>query len=144
MRVGVFNSVGGSISVKKRHTSSNILNSVAGIAALAVVLSSPVYGGSFTLVPGDLIVSRSVYEGTASTVTIGQTLPGGGTAIANGSYPNVFQNATVDSSFGVTSPILLDQITTSGAKVNSLNLTAAYPSIVTSFSSKSELALNLT
>ena len=91
--------------------------------------------------PGDLVVSRSVYSGDSTTVTVGQTLPGGGTAIANGAYPNVFQNANVDGSFGVTAPIFLDQLTTSGAKVDTL---AINPSrIVTSFSSKSELSLNL-
>ena len=36
------------------------------------------------------------------------------TAIANGSYPQVFNNVTVDPSFGVTSPLYLKQITPSG------------------------------
>lgn len=94
-----------------------------------------------TFSAGNLVVSRSVYSGDASTVTVGQALPGGGTAIANGAYPNVFQNDKVDGSFGVTAPIFLDQITTAGARVNTL---AINPSrIVTSFPSKSELSLNL-
>ncbi|MCW5312859.1 hypothetical protein GTQ43_03045 [Nostoc sp. KVJ3] len=46
-----------------------------------------------------LIISGSTYAGTASIVTVGQTLPGGGIAIANGTYPDVFKNDTVDSSF---------------------------------------------
>lgn len=41
-----------------------------------------------------LIISGSTYSGTASTVTIGQTLPGGGKAVADGTYPEVF-NITV-------------------------------------------------
>ena len=115
-----------------------------------------------------LVLSRSVYTGTASTVTIGQTLPpgcvagtitlpllAGGTvnvkvkcAVAsdNGEYPNlgdnhnVFNNDGPDGSFGVTSPIFLDNITTRGDLLGTL----AVPSdlIVTSFSSKSELAVN--
>ena len=36
------------------------------------------------------------------------------TAIANGNYPYVFNNDTVDGSFGVTSPLYLKQITPSG------------------------------
>jgi acid phosphatase len=93
---------------------------------------------------GNLLLSHSYYAGNASTVTIGQTLPGGGTAIANGTYPKVFQNNTVDGSFGVTSPLYLDQLTPSGATVSSLNLTAASGNtLVTSFSSKSEGALNV-
>jgi hypothetical protein len=112
--------------------------------------------------PGNLVLSRSVYAGTSTTVTVGQTLPpgcvagnvniplikGGTTpvavacaaAIADGGYPTVFNNDTVDGSFGVTSPIFLDQLTVHGALVNSLAIDPMQ--IVTSFSSKSELALN--
>ncbi|UWZ83541.1 hypothetical protein [Occallatibacter riparius] len=113
--------------------------------------------------PNSLVVSRSVYTGDASTVTVGQTLPpncvpgkvtlpkiGGGTtsvtvtcatATADGSYPTVFNNDGPDGAFGVTSPIFLDNISTEGKLFNTL----AIPSdqIVTSFSSKSELSLNL-
>jgi hypothetical protein len=53
----------------------------------------------------------------------------------------VFANNTVDGSFGVTSPIFLDQITPHGELVNTLPIDPT--EIVTSFSSKSELALNL-
>ncbi len=95
--------------------------------------------------PGNLLVSRSVYTGTAGTVTIGQALPGGGTATANGSYPGVWANEAPDPSFGVTAPIFLDQITTSGTPVSTLALssTAVGTAVSTSFSSKSELSLSL-
>src|SRR5262249_28238755 len=177
-----------------------------------------------TFSPGNLVVSRSVYTGTAGTVTVGSPLPGGGTAVADGSYSraqtitaasalgttvtisvpsvsgfavgqtaiisgittsgyngsfpitavdtvnktfsytassapaspavlgptplayeNVWQNEALDASFGVTSPIFLDQLTTSGTLVGSpLNVTAALGNTLsTSFPSKSELALNL-
>jgi len=118
--------------------------------------------GRFEFQPDTLVLSRSVYAGDASTVTVGQTLPPGcvagnvavpllaggsasvavtcGTATADGMYPTVFNNDTADGSFGVTSPIFLDNITTDGYRIGTL----AIPSdqIVTSFSSKSELALN--
>ena len=98
--------------------------------------------------PGDLIVSYSVYAGTASTIAVGQSLPNsnGAVAVANGSYPNVFNNASVDGNFGILSPILLqdvsapNQITASSAPT--LNVTAA-TGIATSFPSKSELAINI-
>ncbi len=122
--------------------------------------------------PGTLVVSRSVYEGKASTVTIGETLPLGcqggltgltinlptttggttpvtvpcGVASDNGEYPNlhdshnVFNNAASDGSFGVTTPIFLDDITTDGWNLGTLPVPT--DRIVTSFSSKSELALN--
>jgi hypothetical protein len=110
--------------------------------AVAVVLLAPsigvVAGGP---APGNLIVSRSVYTGVASTVTVGAALPGGGIAVKDGTYPGVWDNETPDSSFGVTAPIFLDQMTTAGTVVD----TIAVPTnqMVTSFSSKSELGLNL-
>jgi hypothetical protein len=62
-------------------------------------------------------------------------------AAVDGSYPGVWANETPDASFGVTSPIFLDQMTPDGVVLNSLQVDPAQ--IVTSFSSKSELALNL-
>ncbi len=99
--------------------------------------------------PGNLILSRSVYAGNAATVTVGQALPpvcGSGTsctgkATNDGTYPNVWFNDLVDGSFGITSPIYLDQITTGGDAVNTLAVPTG--ALVTSFPSKSELALNL-
>ncbi|HTB15772.1 MAG TPA: hypothetical protein VK752_29585 [Bryobacteraceae bacterium] len=110
---------------------------------------------------GNLVLSRSVYMGDPSTVVVGEALPPvcpasantaaagacAGKATNNGLYPstssanNVWNNDTVDGSFGVTSPIFLDQLSPAGATLNSF----AIPSnmIVTSFSSKSELGLNL-
>src|SRR5580658_6188364 len=109
----------------------------------------------------NLMLSRSVYMGDPSTVVVGSVLPPvcpasanaasagacGAKATNNGAYPstsssnNVWNNDSVDGSFGVTSPIFLDQLTPSGTTLSSV----AIPSnmIVTSFSSKSELALNL-
>ena len=126
----------------------------------------------FEFRPGTLVLSRSVYEGKASMITIGETLPLGcqggltgltvqvpttttgttpvvvpcGIATDNGEYPNLFDthnvwnNANSDGSFGVTSPIFLDNLTAEGE----LRATLPVPTdqMVTSFSSKSELALN--
>ena len=93
--------------------------------------------------PGNLVVSRSVYKGKASTITVGQTLPGSAKpAVADGTYPGVFANAKADSSFGITSPIYLDQITPWGEKVSTLAIDSKI--LTTSFPSKSEMALNLT
>jgi hypothetical protein len=90
---------------------------------------------------GNIVLSRTVYAGSGSTITVGQQLPGGGTAVADGSFPNVFKNEVPDSSFGLTSPIFLDQFTTGGTPIDT---TAIDPALVTSsFASKSELALNV-
>jgi len=126
--------------------------------ALPGVVCAPLFAQFSGFAPNNLVVSRSAYTGAASTVTIGETLPPvcgtqascTGQAIDNGAFPivgssnNVWNNDSVDGSFGVTSPIFLDQITTGGTLINALALPTSGPSqIVTSFSSKSELALNL-
>jgi len=117
----------------------------------------------FEFKPNTLVVSRSVYAGDTNTVQVGQTLPPGcmpgtvavpllaggttnvtvkcATATADGTYPTVFANNTADGSFGITSPIFLDNLTTDGERIGSLIVPSS--EIVTSFSSKSELALNL-
>ena len=144
---------------------------VAGSVAMAVVMSSiaaaPITNasafspGSGSFVQGNLLVSTSQWQQIPS-ITAGATqLPpncGGtmytsatcGTAVAGGSYPYVFDNDAVDGSFGVTQPIVIDEITPTGAPVDSVTvpnssqsgITSSSDQMVTSFSSKSELALN--
>jgi len=100
------------------------------------------------------VLSRTVYDNNPNNVTVGMTLPpnctgGCGNAIVNGSYPYVCNNVSADANFSVTSKIFLDQSTPAGALINSLEApnssqNARPPNqTVTSFSSKSELALNL-
>jgi hypothetical protein len=100
------------------------------------------------LFPGNLLVSRTVYEGTAGLLTPGSTMlpPGctGSNCVAannNGSYPGVWNNVLADANFGVASPIFLDQLTPDGHYLGTVPVPAQ--DLVTSFSSKSEIALNL-
>ncbi len=111
------------------------------LALVAVLLIPSMVVVAGPPAPGNLIVSRSVYAGTASTITVGQALPGGGTAVKDGTYPGVWDNEGPDSSFGVSAPIFLDEMTTGGTVVNTT--TVPTNQMVTSFSSKSELGLNL-
>jgi hypothetical protein len=147
-----------------------------GVAGTAVgLLADGDHGDSrhFQFKEDGLVLSRSVYEGTAETVTIGETLPRGcaggpngstvvavpltaggttnvtvtcGVATDNGEAPNlsdshnVWNNSSSDGSFGVSSPIFLDNLTTDGWLLGYLRVPS--DQIVTSFSSKSELALN--
>lgn len=112
--------------------------------------------------PGNLVVSRSVYDNNANTIAVGTPLPpncakttvGCGktpaTATNNGLYPSVFNNNLADGSFGITSKIFLDQVTPFGRVINTLEvpnsgqagITSSDDQMVTSFSSKSELALH--
>ncbi|MDQ6776633.1 MAG: hypothetical protein M3071_10560 [Actinomycetota bacterium] len=113
--------------------------------------------GTF-LWPGNLLISRSVYENDPNNIVPGVTLLPAGCAPANcvkattnAAYPFVFNNDTVDSSFGITSKIFLDQLTPWGHRISTLEVPSSAqwgvgPSsdqMVTSFSSKSEIALNL-
>ena len=108
--------------------------------------------------PNNLVVSRSVYDGNAANVTVGQTLPPDCTvsskcvtATTDGSYPFVFNNDAADGSFGITSKILLDEVNPyTGWVLHTLEVpnstqasVAGKDQLVTSFPSKSELALNL-
>jgi hypothetical protein len=107
--------------------------------------------------PGNLLVSRSVYDNNPANVAVGMALPPNCvapncvTATTDGSYPYVWNNESVDASFGITAKIVLDQLKPSGELVNSLEvpnssdhrLSPNKDQMVTSFPSKSEIALNL-
>ena len=111
--------------------------------------------------PNNLVVSRSVYDNKAGNVTVGQVLPpncaltlagcpAGTGAPYDGTYPYVFNNDTYDPNFGITAKIYLDQLSLTGKLVNSLEVPnstkkglSSTDHLVTSFSSKSELGLQL-
>ncbi|HEY6412665.1 MAG TPA: hypothetical protein VIX42_03195 [Edaphobacter sp.] len=116
----------------------------------------------FFFFPGNLVVSRSVYDNNPNNVKVGTILPpncasttGGCSAATgapyNGAYPFVFNNDVYDANFGLTSAIFLDQLTPFGWRINTLEvpnssqrgIKSSSNQLVTSFSSKSELALNL-
>jgi hypothetical protein len=124
-------------------------SAVAGAspAASAKKADTKGFGFGFTpLLPGNLLVSGSDYS-TDHALVAGQTqLPPGCTtgcvtATANGTYPQVFNNVLVDPNFGVTAPIFLQEITPGGFPLGQINVPVN--DLVTSFSSKSEMALNL-
>jgi hypothetical protein len=139
----------------------------ASIASIAL-LSAPFIHAQGSVVepsagmyfyPGNLVVSRSVYDNKADNVKVGAMLPPNcantagpcAPATSNGKYPEVFNNVIPDPSFGITSQIFLDQITPSGFLLDSLEVPNSLlkkvgsesNQLVTSFSSKSEIALNL-
>jgi hypothetical protein len=137
------------------------LSVLAGnIRANAQGFSGSHFGPRF--LPGNLVLSRSVYDNKASNVIVGEALPpncvpanvAAGSCVTaqyKGLYPYVFNNALIDGSFGITSTIYLDELTPLGSMLDTLEvpnslergITADSDQLVTSFSSKSELALNL-
>jgi hypothetical protein len=103
------------------------------------------------LIPGDLLVSTSDYAPAEITAGVTQLPPECGTsaaaspcatAVANGDdFPSVFNNESVDAFFGVATPVFLDELTPWGQPVATIPVPT--DGFDTSFSSKSELALNL-
>jgi hypothetical protein len=149
-------------SVSARSVALRSLSHV--LAPAAAILTFAAFAGvaqAQVLTPGNLVVSRSVYS-NSEAVHVGDILPPGCTgtqggcsagtgAIAGSIYPYVFNNDTYDASFGITSMILLDQIKPNGTLLNTIEVpnstqsgvTRTSNQLVTSFSSKSELALHL-
>jgi hypothetical protein len=85
------------------------------LAPVLTARSDPTPSGPPTFLNENLVVTESVYGGYPSLIVPGTTiLPTGVVAIADGGYPEVFNNATVDSSFGIISPIFLLELTDSG------------------------------
>ena len=102
------------------------------------------------LLPGSLVISSTNYDrsaGALATLAVGTTLPGSATAttaaVAGNDYVNVWNNASVDGSFGATSAIRLTDV-----EPHSGHVFETFPvptdQVVTSFSSKSELGLHFT
>jgi hypothetical protein len=110
--------------------------------------------GGQGLQPGNLLLFTSTYA--TPSITPGSTvLPPGCTAASaaasgtpcstagySGAYPQAFNNDADDGSFGITSPIVLDELDpVSGHLLDTIPVPTS--DLVTSFSSKSEGALNL-
>jgi hypothetical protein len=112
-----------------------LLSSIPSLEVLLAVTSIAVFGAnaradSSFFQPGNLVESRSVYDNNPANVQLGQVLPpncttppgGCGNAIQDGTYPFVWNNDSVDGSFGITSKIFLDQITAAGSLVSTLEV----------------------
>jgi hypothetical protein len=123
----------------------------AGCGALAVAVGASAASATDYIAGDSLLISTTTYQDVgevASLVAGVSQLPGKNagqtsTAASNGSLNTVWNNEAGDPSFGVTSAISLSDLNiNTGAVLASKTLD---PSIVsTSFSSKSELGLNLT
>jgi hypothetical protein len=119
-----------------------------GSAAAFVHVGTAAADDTF-LKPDSLVISSSKYEGwtgAVASLVVGTPLANTDTAttpaVSDNNYVTVWNNDTVDASFGVTSPIYLTVLEPrSGHVLNRLRVPTSQ--VVTSFSSKSELALHL-
>ncbi|HWD09314.1 MAG TPA: hypothetical protein VHA57_09485 [Actinomycetota bacterium] len=146
------------MSGSKRFRRLAVVPAVGSVVALVIQsltgsASAKPSPGAAGLTPGNLVYSSSIFQnGPAIVPGVTQLPPGCApancvTATADGNYPEVFDNALTDGSFGVTSPVYLNEMTTSGSPLGSFEVPNGgidqNQGMVTSFSSKSELALNL-
>lgn len=123
--------------------------SIGGCSLAALICAGAAQGE--TLINGDsLLISTTTYQdvGAVAGLVAGQSkLPGAkagltSTAVSDGSLNTVWNNASGDSSFGVTSAITLSDLNIhTGATLGSLQIDPSQ--VVTSFPSKSELDLNI-
>ena len=128
------------------------LLSTAAVLAISAAAAGSANAATF-IDGGTLIVSSTTYAnvGQVATLTPNTTkqLPGknAGQSVkptSTGAYATVFNNKSVDPSFGVTSAITLTDVNVTnhpGAVRHTLNIDPAF--VATSFSSKSELSLNV-
>jgi hypothetical protein len=123
---------------------------VTGCGVFGLVTSSGVAAADQPfLLPNSLVISSTTYDasqGALASLAVGTPIPDTATAttpaVAGNNYVDVWNNASVDGSFGVTSAIqLLDINPHSGHVFNTLSVPAGQ--VVTSFSSKSELGLHV-
>lgn len=118
---------------------------IVGCSAVAIsVAASQAHAGN--LINGNsLLVTTTNYEdvGQVAGLVTGVTNIPGGVANAGGDVNSVWNNSSVDGQFGVTSPLTLLDLNTSTAKVLASE-TLNTSQVVSSFSSKSELGLNIT
>lgn len=125
-------------------------------AALTGLISLPAHAQLLGGNVGDLLVSSTNYfdpsfsTGAALPISTGATaVAGSGFCTTSNCSGNVWNNASVDGNFGTSSDIILQSVNaTTGAVNGTVNVTSLAASqglnLVTSFASKSELALNVT
>jgi hypothetical protein len=124
-------------------------STVLGAALFGLADPTPASADQQFLKHGSLLISSSTYDktrGPVATLKVGTTLPNKATAttqaVAGNDYVNVWNNASVDGSFGVTSAIQLTDVDLSNGKVFR-TMQVPTDQVVTSFSSKSELGLHV-
>jgi hypothetical protein len=135
-----------------------LVGPVAIFAGSSTANADPGKGhGHTSFKPGDLLVTTGVWSTDASIAAGTTQLPPNcatanpafvtcGTAVAPGTYPLVFNNDGPDPSFGVTQPVVLDEIQPGNGDLVTSVTVPDDPNngdfLTTSFSSKSELSPN--
>jgi hypothetical protein len=136
---------------KGRHTHSRARLVTAGvvtasaITTITALASAPAVTArafpTHPFTPGSVVIASSEYPAQGNPVVqLGQPLPSGAAAVSDGKYPEVWNNDGPDGSFAVATPITLTDVTSVGNQINKTSVPT--DQVTTSFSSKSELAIN--
>ncbi len=104
---------------RRRPRARTIQTVVAAVSVLALLAAvSATAAPSFPthpFVPGSVVILDTTYPAAGNpAISLGQPLLAGGNAIADGKYPEVFNNDSVDGSFAVSTPLDLVDVDSSG------------------------------
>ena len=115
-----------------------------GCSALALAAAANAAQAGDLINGNSLLVTTTTYQdvGQVAGLVAGTTAIPGGTAVSNGALNTVWNNSNVDGQFGVTSPLTLQDLSATSAKLLASE-TLPTNQVVTSFSSKSELGLSI-
>jgi hypothetical protein len=135
----------GRVRLRARSITAGAAAAAITVGAVTVLSGAPAVSAeafpTHPFTPGSVVIASSEYPAQGDpNVVLGQPLPSGAPAVSDGKYPEVFNNDGPDGSFAIATPIELTDVTASG---NPISRTAVpTDQLTTSFSSKSELAIN--
>jgi hypothetical protein len=115
-------------------------------SAAAVLAAAPAAGAkafpTHPFVPGSVVIADTTYPAQGDPlVQVGQNLPSGSPAVTDGGYPQSFNNdVNADANFSVATPIDLLDVDPFGDLLSQTKVPT--DQVNTSFSSKSEMAIN--
>ena len=122
---------------------------LSGFGLSALCGSALAWEENPVLRPNTLVLSSTTYDpsqGVVASLKVGTPLPNSASAttpaVADNNYVTVWNNDTVDGSFGVTSPIRVSVVDPEDGRLYR-ELRVPTDQVVTSFSSKSELGLHI-
>jgi len=123
---------------------------LAGCSVMALGTSSTQAApAKLRLIQGSIVVSSTTYDktqGAIASLSVGTTLANSATAtttaVAGNDYVTTWNNASVDGSYGITSPIQLTEINARSGRLYR-SVTVPTNQVVTSFPSKSEIGLHI-
>ena len=132
---------------KRRASARQAAVGTALLATAAAALVAAPAGSATTFpthpfVPGSVVIAATTYPAQGDPlVQVGQNLPSGSPAVTNGRYPGTFNNdVNADGNFSVATPINLLDVDPFGDLLSQTKVPT--DQVNTSFSSKSEMAIN--